>query len=136
MADLSALQSALAVEHSAVFGYGIVGGRLGPEDPLARRSYDVHRQRRDALAAALVAAQVVPTPAAAAYEPDGPVVTSRQTRALAASIEEHCATAYVALVETGDAQWRRTASAWLRDCAVLRYRWSGEVPALPGLPSA
>lgn len=133
MADIAALQDALAVEHAAVFGYGIVGGRLGPVDALARESYDVHRQRRDELIAAVVGAGATPTPAAAAYEPESPVVTTRQARELAAAIEAQCATAYVALVETGDSQWRRTGAAWLRDSAVRAYRWSGDVVALPGL---
>ncbi len=135
MADLASLQGALAVEHSAVFGYGIVGGRLGPDDQLARESYDVHRQRRDLLTAALVEASATPTPAAPAYEPDSPVVAAAQARALAAQIEAASATAYAQLVATGDELWRRTAAAWLRDSAVRSYRWSGEVPALPGLAS-
>lgn len=135
MADVGSLQSALAVEHAAVYGYAVVGGRLGPADLLARDSYEVHRQRRDVLSAALVAGGVTPTPPAAAYEPERPVVTAAQAQALAAQIERDSAAAYAAVVAGGDTDWRRTGAAWLRDSAVRGYRWSGAVPALPGLAS-
>ena len=119
-----------------MYGYAIVGGRLGPADLLARDSYELHRQRRDVLSAALVAGGVTPTPPAAAYEPDRPIVTAAQAQALAAQIERASAAAYAAVVAGGDTDWRRTGAAWLRDSAVRGYRWSGEVAALPGLASA
>ncbi|NEB22488.1 DUF4439 domain-containing protein, partial [Streptomyces coelicoflavus] len=48
---LDAVQAALAAEHAAVYGYGVVGGRIGEERLTeARAAYDAHRARRDALA--------------------------------------------------------------------------------------
>ncbi|NED21451.1 DUF4439 domain-containing protein, partial [Streptomyces sp. SID9913] len=48
--ELRALQAALAAEHAAVYGYGVVGGRIGKERaPQARSAYDAHRARRDTL---------------------------------------------------------------------------------------
>ncbi|MGC3005519.1 DUF4439 domain-containing protein, partial [Streptomyces sp. G35A] len=47
---LRALQAALAAEHAAVYGYGVVGGRIGKDRRAeARAAYDAHRARRDAL---------------------------------------------------------------------------------------
>ncbi|WP_143672948.1 DUF4439 domain-containing protein, partial [Streptomyces sp. b94] len=51
--ELTAVQSALAAEHAAVYGYGVLGGRLdGKRRAEARAAYDAHRARRDALARA------------------------------------------------------------------------------------
>ncbi len=48
--ELRALQAALAAEHAAVYGYGVVGGRIGEQRRTeARTAYDAHRARRDAL---------------------------------------------------------------------------------------
>ena len=48
---LTAAQAALAAEHAAVYGYGVVGGRIGEARRTeARAAYDAHRARRDALA--------------------------------------------------------------------------------------
>ena len=46
--ELKALQAALRAEHAAVYGYGVVGGRIGDERRAdARTAYDAHRARRD-----------------------------------------------------------------------------------------
>ncbi|MGV9632289.1 DUF4439 domain-containing protein, partial [Streptomyces sp. NPDC003487] len=48
---IEALQAALAAEHAAVYGYGVVGGRIGETRRAeARAAYAAHRARRDALA--------------------------------------------------------------------------------------
>ncbi|MEV0478013.1 DUF4439 domain-containing protein, partial [Streptomyces prunicolor] len=49
-AELTALQAALAAEHAAVYGYGVVGGRIREgRRTEAKAAYDAHRARRDAL---------------------------------------------------------------------------------------
>ncbi|WP_256095058.1 DUF4439 domain-containing protein, partial [Streptomyces sp. EN27] len=49
--ELAAVQAALAAEHAAVYGYGVLGGRLdGEQGAEARAAHDAHRARRDALA--------------------------------------------------------------------------------------
>ncbi|WP_037661545.1 DUF4439 domain-containing protein, partial [Streptomyces aurantiacus] len=46
--ELNALQAALRAEHAAVYGYGVVGGRVGDgRRAEARTAYDAHRARRD-----------------------------------------------------------------------------------------
>lgn len=53
-AELTALHAALAAEHAAVYGYGVVGGKVGDGgDPQVRAAYDAHRARRDELARAV-----------------------------------------------------------------------------------
>ncbi|NDZ59541.1 DUF4439 domain-containing protein, partial [Streptomyces anulatus] len=52
--ELTAVQAALAAEHAAVYGYGVLGGRIeGKRGTEARAAYDGHRARRDALARAV-----------------------------------------------------------------------------------
>ncbi|HET6359230.1 DUF4439 domain-containing protein, partial [Streptomyces sp.] len=51
MSTLDAIQAALAAEHAAVYGYGVVGGRIGEaREAEVRAAYAAHRARRDALA--------------------------------------------------------------------------------------
>ncbi|WP_159057426.1 DUF4439 domain-containing protein, partial [Streptomyces scabiei] len=48
--ELKAVQAALAAEHAAVYGYGVVGGKIGQaRQGEARSAYDAHRARRDRL---------------------------------------------------------------------------------------
>ncbi|WP_159061405.1 DUF4439 domain-containing protein, partial [Streptomyces europaeiscabiei] len=48
--ELKAVQAALGAEHAAVYGYGVVGGKIGEtRQREAREAYDAHRARRDAL---------------------------------------------------------------------------------------
>ncbi|MBR7677953.1 DUF4439 domain-containing protein, partial [Streptomyces daliensis] len=50
MKELDAVRAALAAEHAAVYGYGVVGGRIGDDRrDEAREAYDAHRARRDTL---------------------------------------------------------------------------------------
>lgn len=50
MSTLDAVQAALAAEHAAVYGYGVVGARIGDDrEDEATAAYDAHRARRDAL---------------------------------------------------------------------------------------
>ena len=128
-----AWRAALRAEHVAVYGFGIVGGRLGPADGAARTSLAVHRWRRDYCVARLVAAGTAPEPAAAAYRPRAPVTTDQQARALATAIEQSCSVTYLGLVVQLDVAVRRVGTRWLRQSAVDQTRWSGAIPALPGL---
>ncbi|NUR64772.1 MAG: DUF4439 domain-containing protein, partial [Streptomyces sp.] len=65
---LKALQAALAAEHAAVYGYGVVGGRIREERRSeARAAYDAHRARRDALAREVRDLGAEPVAASAAY---------------------------------------------------------------------
>ncbi|MFF5565042.1 ferritin-like domain-containing protein [Streptomyces sp. NPDC012623] len=131
---LAAAQAALAAEHAAVYGYGVVGGRIGD----ARRSeataaYAAHRARRDALARTVRDLGGRPGAAAAAYAlpfavPDGPAAVR-----LAAELEDRVAGVYSDLVRAAEGPLRREAAGALREAAVRAVRWRGGGVAFPGL---
>jgi Domain of unknown function (DUF4439) len=135
--ELDALQSVLAGEHAAVYGYGVVGARLAgrPDERQAVAGYDTHRARRAAVTTMITAAGGQPTPAAAAYDLGGPATTPTQARALAARIEQGAAATYAALVGAGGAAARAAGAGWLADAAVRQTGWSGVPETFPGLAS-
>lgn len=139
MTLLDALQAALAGEHAAVYGYGVVGARLAgrSDEAAARAGYDVHRTRRDLLEQQVRDRDAEPVAAQPAYDLGGPVATPAQARALATQIEHGTAATYADLVgatdPATDAALRATAGAWLRDAAVRAVGWSGAAQAFPGL---
>ncbi|MDT4938991.1 MAG: hypothetical protein QOG80_2662 [Pseudonocardiales bacterium] len=126
-----AWQAALAAEHQAVFGYGLLGPRLtGPtERGLARDCQAAHEALRDATASALRAAGQTPVDPAADYAGLYPVPAAPAARRLAIRLEADAATAwrflYARAAELGDAGSRTRASAQqaLMQSAVRATRW-------------
>jgi len=131
----AALTAALAGEHAAVYGYGVVGARLEgrPDQVSARQAFDGHRARRAALEDLLRAAGTEPVAAEAAYDLGGPVTTAAAARALAARLERGVAATYADLVAAGEPGLRSTAARWLVDAAVRGSVWSGVAEDFPGL---
>ncbi|MGW3341231.1 ferritin-like domain-containing protein [Streptomyces sp. NPDC001009] len=133
-AELSALQAALAAEHAAVYGYGVVGGRVGaPRQGEARSAYDAHRAARDTLARSVRDLGGEPVAASPAYALPFTVADSPAALRLAAELEERLAGVYADLVRASTGSRRTTATAALREAAVRATRWSGTAPAFPGL---
>ena len=67
-ASVAALQGALAAEHAAVYGYGVVGAMLaGSEQADARADWTAHQVARDTLAAMLTKLGATPVAASPAY---------------------------------------------------------------------
>lgn len=132
--ELRALQAALAAEHAAVYGYGVVGGRIQEgRRTEARAAYDAHRARRDALVRELRDLGATPVVASAGYALPFPVPDSAAAVRLAGELEERVAGVYSDLVRAaGDARRREAATA-LREAAVRAVRWRGESVAFPGL---
>ncbi|MFE2448684.1 ferritin-like domain-containing protein [Stenotrophomonas sp. NPDC087984] len=133
-AALRAAQAALAAEHAAVYGYGVVGGRIG-DDRLAeaREGYAAHRARRDDLARTVRDLGGSPEAAAPAYAlpfavPDAPAAVR-----LAAELENRVAAVYADLVRASTGSLRRQAAGALREAAVRAVRWRGGGVAFPGL---
>ncbi|MQA85525.1 MAG: DUF4439 domain-containing protein [Streptosporangiales bacterium] len=129
------LQAALAAEHAAIYGYGIVGAYLLTDQrAVARQAWDAHRRRRDRLRAILAARGVSPVSAAPAYRlpriVDGPQSAAR----LAARLEEGAVDAYLGLVAVDDPGLRRYAAQAMQDCARRAAHWRGSTSAFPGLP--
>ncbi|MET7296441.1 ferritin-like domain-containing protein [Streptomyces griseoloalbus] len=132
--ELRALQAALAAEHAAVYGYGVVGGRIVKERRTeARTAYDAHRARRDALVRAVEDAGGEPVAAAAGYALPFPVPDTAAAVRLAAELEDRVAGVYADLVRHSAGERRRGAAEAMREAAVRSVRWKGESVAFPGL---
>ncbi|AYN39125.1 DUF4439 domain-containing protein [Streptomyces dangxiongensis] len=133
-AELTALQAALAAEHAAVYGYGVVGGRIGEQRRSeARAAYDAHRARRDALVRAVRDLGGAPVAASAGYALPFPVRDGGSAVRLAARLEERVAGVYSDLVRAASGARRADAAGALREAAVRAVRWNGESVAFPGL---
>lgn len=132
--ELEALQAVLAAEHAAVYGYGIVGGRIREQRRAeARAAYDAHRARRDTLVREVRDLGGEPVAASAAYALPFPVPDSAAAVRLAAELEERVAGVYSDLVRASDGERRGEAAAALREAAVRAVRWRGGSVAFPGL---
>ncbi|GAA3295319.1 ferritin-like domain-containing protein [Streptomyces cinereospinus] len=132
--ELRALQAALAAEHAAVYGYGVVGARIGEKRRTeARAAYDAHRARRDALGREVRALGAVPVAAAAGYALPFPVGDPATAVRLAAELEDRVAGVYSDLVRAAGGGRRNLAAAALREAAVRAVRWRGRSVAFPGL---
>ncbi|MFD7518273.1 ferritin-like domain-containing protein [Streptomyces niveus] len=131
---LDAAQAALAAEHAAVYGYGVVGGRVGDERrPEATNAYDAHRARRDILARTVRDLGGKPLSAAAAYALPFEVPDSAAAVRLATDIEDRIAGVYSDLVRAAEGPLRQDAAGALREAAVRAVRWRGSGVAFPGL---
>lgn len=134
MTELDALQGALAAEHAAVYGYGVVAALLdGSQLRVAEAALDHHRARRDRLRASVVDAGGVPVESAAAYTLPADFRAVGGAARLARHIETEVGMTFAALVaaSTGDA--RAFAARALADTAVRAARWSGSAARYPGL---
>lgn len=132
MSSVEVWQATLALEHAAVYGYGLLGSHIEPGRTLALENLQRHRQRRNRCIVELQNLDVVPVAAEPAYRPSNPVSSSSAARALAAQIEQDCAVAYCNLAQEAGTT-RQLAASWLRVSAIQQARWSGVVPPLPGL---
>jgi hypothetical protein len=131
---LTALQAALAAEHAAVYGYGVVGGRITVgRRAEAQAAYDAHRARRDVLEREVHDQGARPVAALAAYALPFPVPDSAAAVRLAAELEERVAGVYSDLVRAVTGRQRGAAAQALREAAVRAVRWRGESVAFPGL---
>jgi hypothetical protein len=131
---LVAAQAALAAEHAAVYGYGVVGGRIAASrETEATQAYDAHRSGRDALSRTVAGLGGRPVAAAAGYELPFAVADSAGAVRLAAFLEDRVAGAYGDLVRVAADALRQDAAAGLRAAAVRAVRWSGGSVAFPGL---
>ncbi|MGG2459034.1 ferritin-like domain-containing protein [Streptomyces sp. RGM 3693] len=132
--ELTATQAALAAEHAAVYGYGVVGGRIGAgRRTEAQAAYDAHRSRRDALRRAVRDLGGTPQAAAAGYALPFPVPDAAAAVRLAAELEDRVAAVYTDLVRAAGGAHRTEAAAALREAAVRAVRWRGSGVAFPGL---
>ncbi|MCK8680386.1 DUF4439 domain-containing protein [Streptomyces lichenis] len=133
-AALDAAQAALAAEHAAVYGYGVVGGRVGQDRRgEATAAHAAHRARRDALARTVRDLGGEPAASAAAYALPFAVPDAAAAVRLAARLEDRVAGVYSDLVRAAEGPLRREAAGALREAAVRAVRWRGGGVAFPGL---
>jgi hypothetical protein len=133
----SALQVALAAEHAAIYGYGVLGAHLtGSLGRAAQQDWAVHQVARDTLESKLTLLGAQPVPAQDAYQLPFPVGTVPAAVSLAAFLEDRMATAYLGLVALDDPGLRAWGAQQVRGSAVRATSWSGSTTAFPGLPAA
>ncbi len=138
----AALQGWLAGEHAAVYGYGVLGGRLPrPMRSAAIAARDAHRARRDGLQELLTGRGQLPVPAAPAYDVPGPPGSPAEALVVATGIEERLARATYAVVVAADTPAvRRLAAGGLQEQAVRATGWRARASmspaptAFPGRP--
>ena len=124
------LQAWLALEHEAIWLYGVIGGRVDDVDDRARRAWSRHRDARDALIGILRAAGAQPTPAAFGYEPTQ-INSTDDAVAAAQSVEGRTASACMAALASADD--RRRALDGLLASAREAAEWGAKPTAFPGL---
>jgi hypothetical protein len=137
---MSGLSEALAAEHAAIFGYGVVGSHLTKgERTAAAQAEAAHRARRDSAMLRMIAANATPAPAAAAYELPFLVADRDSAVKLALALEEGTARAWHQALATTTGADRKLALDALTDCAVRATRWrrlAGESPITVAFPGA
>ncbi|GAA0364509.1 ferritin-like domain-containing protein [Actinoallomurus spadix] len=135
---VAALQAALAAEHVAVFGYGVLGGHVSPAQQQNVKSiWNAHRSRRDRLRDYVQAAGGRPVAAAAAYRLPFKVTSASTAARLAATLEDGVIAGYAVLAGVSDPNLRRYAAQAMQEATVRAVRWRGASPAqaFPGLPA-
>ena len=132
-ADNAALSDALAIEHSTVYGYGIVSALSPPSvNGLVVDALLQHRQRRDDVIAMLAARKVTPPVAAAGYQLPLLVGSAADAARLAVRMENDGATAWRAVIEHAEtADDRAFAATALTQSAVMAARWNRVLGAWP-----
>ncbi len=141
-AEDDALGLALAAEHAAVWGYGVVGAALAAGDRgTAAAAEAAHRDVRDSVITLLTQRSVEPVAAQGAYALPFPVLSPVDGAALAVVLEDGVAAAWVRVLDqAGERATRELAVEALAGAEVRAVGWrtaAGQKPvttALPGLP--
>lgn len=133
---VAALQGALAAEHAAVYGYGVVGAMLeGSAQSHARASWTAHRVARDTLVAMLTKLGATPVAAGPAYQMPFAVTNANLAKELAATLEDGVTRAYLAVVAVTDPTLRAFAARAMQTSANRAVSWRGTTVAFPGMPT-
>ncbi len=135
-AAVAALQGALAAEHAAVYGYGVVGAMLtGARQASARADWTAHQVARDTLVMMLTRLGATPVAASPAYELPFGVTSAKSAAKLAATLEEGVTRAYLGLVAVSNPALRTFAAQAMQTSANRALAWSGTTTAFPGMPT-
>jgi hypothetical protein len=139
----AALNEALAAEHAAVWGYGVVGAALGVGAASAAAAAETaHRDLRDQVTALLAERKAEAVGAQGGYALPFPVLSEVDAAALAVVLEEGTAAAWVRVLDQSvERSTRELAVEALSAAEVRAVAWrsaAGQTPvtrAFPGLPS-
>lgn len=123
----------LALEHEAVWLYPIIGARFADLRPRANRSFEAHRDTRDALLARLQQLGATPISTELAYDV-GPLKTPAQARKVAQRLEANICAACLKLAGDATGRTKTYAIRNLRKAAVAELTWGAAPQAFPGLP--
>ena len=133
--SVAALQGALAAEHAAVYGYGVVGAMLaGGEQAQARADWTAHRVARDTLESMLTKLGATPVAASPAYALPFTVTDAKSAARLAAVLEQGVTRAYLGLVAVSNPALRSFGARAMQTSANRAVAWSGATVAFPGMP--
>jgi len=137
--EIEGLQAALRAEHSAIWGYGVVGAAVSPEARQFVRDVDAaHRAGRDELADLIRLGGADPDPAEASYELPFPVVDAAGGLRLAGELEAGVARGYAYAISQADTEETKAFSiAALIDAALRQTSWrqqAGSTPVTPEFP--
>lgn len=134
--EIAALQAALAAEHAAVYGYGVVGAMLaGNPRSLAHTDWIAHQDARDTLQQMLVKLGATPVAASPAYQLPFPVTGEASAVRLAAALEDGVTQAYLGLVAVTDRTLRSFGALAMQPPANRAVAWRGTTVAFPGMPA-
>jgi hypothetical protein len=128
--NVDAWQRWLAIEHEAVWLYGVIGGRVSDLAENARLAWDRHRDTRDRLTSLIRAAGAEPDGPQLGYGTN-PINTAAAGRVAAQGIEETLATAALACMSDGSV--RSEVITALRSAARSAAEWGAKPSAFPGL---
>jgi hypothetical protein len=134
--SVAALQGALAAEHAAVYGYGVVGAMLaGTGQADARADWTAHQVARDALASMLTKLGATPVAASPAYQLPFAVTSAKSAAKFAAALEQGVTRAYLGLVAVNNPTLRSFAAKSMQTSANRALAWTGTTVAFPGMPA-
>jgi hypothetical protein len=140
----AALNDALTAEHTAVWGYGVVGAALDSSaQGTATAAETAHRDLRDRVLALLADRDVDAARAEGGYALPFPVLSAVDAAALAVELEDGVAAAWVRVLDQAvESSTRELAVAAVGDAEVRAVSWrtaAGRTPvttAFPGLPTS
>jgi methylaspartate ammonia-lyase len=139
--ETAALRDALAAEHTAIWGYGVVGAALGAGGRApAVAAEAAHRDVRDRVTALLADRSAEPVKEQAGYALPFPILSGVDAAALGVVLEDGVATAWVRVLDQAALRATRELAVGLLSAAEVRaVSWrtaAGKAPvtsALPGL---